>query len=378
VSAASRVRAAVTPADARYMAEALRLARRGLGRTSPNPAVGAVVVRRGTIVGRGFHRRAGGPHAEVFALREAGRHARGATLYVTLEPCCHFGRTPPCVEAVLDSAVARVVVGTLDPNPQVRGRGIRRLRDCGVNVAVGVREAECRALNVDFEKYVTTGLPFVVLKLAATLDGRIATAAGDSRWVTGRASRRRVYEMRNRWDAVIVGSETVLRDDPQLTCRIRGGRSPLRVILDGRLRSPEAAHVFAHDPARTRLYTLAEDSAKARRLRRRGVGVHRGAGDRAGSLRRVLRDLARSGIKSVLIEGGGVLAARALAGGLVDRLAFFIAPKLLGGDGRPMVGAMGLGRMSEAVPVVDVALERLGEDLLIEGSPGLPKKAMKR
>jgi diaminohydroxyphosphoribosylaminopyrimidine deaminase/5-amino-6-(5-phosphoribosylamino)uracil reductase len=374
VSAAPRVRAAVTPADARYMAEALRLARRGLGRTSPNPAVGAVVVRRGTIVGRGFHRQAGGPHAEVFALREAGRRARGGTLYVTLEPCCHFGRTPPCVEAVLESAVARVVVGALDPNPRVHGRGIRRLRRSGVAVAVGVREAECRALNVDFEKCVTTALPYVVLKLAATLDGRIATAAGDSRWVTGGASRRRVHEMRNRWDAVMIGSETVLRDDPQLTCRIRGGRSPLRVILDGRLRSPEAARVFAHDPARTWLYTLAEDSLKAGRLRRRGVRVHRGAGDRAGSLRRVLSDLAKSGIQSVLIEGGGVLAARALGGGLVDRIALFIAPKLIGGDGRPMVAAMGLGRMSEAIPVVDVALERLGEDFLIEGRPAFRRR----
>jgi diaminohydroxyphosphoribosylaminopyrimidine deaminase/5-amino-6-(5-phosphoribosylamino)uracil reductase len=273
------------------------------------------------------------------------------------------------VDAVLESAVSRVVVGALDPNPRVRGRGIRKLRRSGLPVAVGVREAEARALNVDFEKCVTTGLPFVVLKLAATLDGRIATVEGDSRWVTGRASRRRVHEMRNRWDAVVVGSETVLRDDPQLTCRIRGGRDPLRVILDGRLRSPEAARVFAHDPARAWLYTLAENSAKARRLRRRGVRVQRGAGDRAGSLRPVLRNLAKSGIKSVLIEGGGVLAARALEGGLVDRVALFIAPKLIGGDGRPMVAAMGLGRMSEAIPVVDVAFERLGDDLLIEGRP---------
>jgi diaminohydroxyphosphoribosylaminopyrimidine deaminase/5-amino-6-(5-phosphoribosylamino)uracil reductase len=373
VSAAPRVRAAQTPTDARYMAEALLLARRGLGRTSPNPAVGAVVVRGGMVVGRGFHRRAGGPHAEVFALREAGRRARGATLYVTLEPCCHFGRTPPCVEAVLESAVARVVVGALDPNPRVRGRGISQLRRRGVVVDVGICQMECRALNVDFEKYVAMGFPFVVLKLAATLDGRIAAASGDSRWVSGHASRRRAHEMRNRWDAVIVGSETVLRDDPQLTCRIRGGRHPLRVILDGRLRAPESARVFSDDPGRTRLYTLAEDSAKARRLRRRGVAVRRGAGDRGASLRRVLRDLARSGIKSAMIEGGGVLAARALREGLVDRVALFYAPKLIGGDGRPMVAAMDLRRMSEAIPIVDVTVERLGEDLLIEGRPAFRK-----
>jgi diaminohydroxyphosphoribosylaminopyrimidine deaminase/5-amino-6-(5-phosphoribosylamino)uracil reductase len=373
VTGAPWMRTAANPTDARYMAEALQLARRGLGRTSPNPAVGAVVVRGGRVVGRGFHRRAGGSHAEVFALREAGPRARGATLYVTLEPCCHFGRTPPCVQAVRNSAVARVVVGALDPNPLVRGRGVRQLRRSGVAVDVGVREAECRALNVDFEKYVSTGFPFVVLKLAATLDGRIATIAGDSRWVTGRAARRKVQEMRNRWDAVIVGSETVIRDDPQLTCRMRGGRHPLRVILDARLRSPESARVFSDAPKQTRLYTLAGESAKAKRLRRRGVSVHRGAGDRAGSLRHVLRDLALSGIKSVLIEGGGVLAARALREGLVDRVALFYAPKLIGGDGRPMVAAMDLRRMSEAIRIIDATLERVGEDFLLEGRPAFRK-----
>jgi diaminohydroxyphosphoribosylaminopyrimidine deaminase/5-amino-6-(5-phosphoribosylamino)uracil reductase len=351
------------------MEEALRLAARGVGRTSPNPAVGAVVVRRGRIVGRGFHRRAGGPHAEVFALREAGRRARGATLYVTLEPCCHFGRTPPCVDALLAARVARVVVGTLDPNPRVRGRGVAKLRGGGVRVEVGVREAECRALNEDFEKYVSRGLPFVVLKLAATLDGRIATASGDSRWVTAGAARRRVHEMRNRLDAVLVGAETVRRDDPELTCRIRGGRDPLRVILDGRLRIPESARVFRVAPKRTRLYTTAETSAKAARLRRRGVEVRRGGGDRAGALRRVLEDLGRCGVKSVMIEGGGRVAARALREGLVDRVTLFFAPKLLGGDGRPMVGALGLRRMSQAIPVTGVRTETLGEDWLVEGRP---------
>jgi diaminohydroxyphosphoribosylaminopyrimidine deaminase/5-amino-6-(5-phosphoribosylamino)uracil reductase len=354
------------------MDEALRLAERGAGRTSPNPAVGAVVVRNGRLVGRGYHRRAGGPHAEIFALRQAGARALGATLYVTLEPCCHFGRTPPCVDAVLGSGVSRVVVGMLDPNPRVRGRGVAQLRRAGLQVDVGVREEECRALNEDFAKYVTSGLPFVVLKLAATLDGRIATAKGDSKWVTGAAARRRVHDMRNRLDAVVVGSETVRADDPELTCRLRGGRHPLRVILDGRLRSPASARVFTRNPERTRLYTLA-DGAKAERLRQRGVIVRRGGGDRAGSLRDVLRELAREGIKSVLIEGGGVLAAHALRAGLVDRLALFLAPKILGGDARPMVGAMRLRRMAEALPVADVTVERLGEDVLVQGRPTFRK-----
>ncbi|MET0152688.1 MAG: bifunctional diaminohydroxyphosphoribosylaminopyrimidine deaminase/5-amino-6-(5-phosphoribosylamino)uracil reductase RibD [Candidatus Binatia bacterium] len=355
------------------MREALRLAERGAGRTSPNPAVGAVVARGGRWVGRGHHRRAGGPHAEVFALRQAGTRARGATLYVTLEPCCHFGRTPPCVDAVLASGVSRVVVGSLDPNPRVRGRGVTRLRRAGLRVDVGVLEEECRALNEDYAKHVTRGLPFVVMKLAATLDGRIAAASGDSRWVTGAAARRRVHEMRNRLDAVVVGSETVRIDDPELTCRLRGGRHPLRVILDGRLRCPHSARVFTRDPERTRLYTLADDGAKAERLRRRGVTVRRGGGDRAGSLRHVLRDLARDGIKSLLIEGGGVLAAHALRAGLVDRLAVFLAPKILGGDGRPVVAPMHIRRMADALSIVDVRLERLGADLLVQGRPTFRK-----
>jgi diaminohydroxyphosphoribosylaminopyrimidine deaminase/5-amino-6-(5-phosphoribosylamino)uracil reductase len=331
--------------------------------------VGAVVVQGGKIVGRGFHRRAGGPHAEIVALRQAGPRARGATLYVTLEPCCHVGRTGPCVDRVLESGVARVVVGSLDPNPRVRAKGVARLRRRGVAVECGLRERECRELNADFEKYITTGLPFVVLKLAATLDGRIATESGDSRWVTGQAARRRVHEMRNRLDAVIVGSQTVLADDPELTCRIRGGRHPLRVVLDGRLRSPQSARVFRTAPERTRLYTLADRGTKARTLRRRGVVVRRGGGDRPGSLRRALEDLARAGVKSVLIEGGGKVAARALREKLVDRLALFLAPKILGVEGRPVVGALGARRMKQAIELVGLQVERLGEDLLVEGRP---------
>lgn len=359
--------------DSAYMKEALRLAARGLGRTSPNPAVGAVVVRGGRVVGRGYHRRAGGPHAEVFALREAGDRARGATLYVTLEPCCHHGRTGPCVEAVLAAEISRVVIGTLDPNPRVRGRSVTRLRRRGLTVEVGLLERESRELNEDFEKYITTHLPFVVLKLAATLDGRIATASGDSRWVTGATARRRVHEMRDRLDAVLVGSETVRRDDPELTCRIRGGRNPLRVILDGRLRVAESARVFREDPGRTRVYTTRDRSAKAERLRRRGVVIARGAGDRAGALRRVLLDLARSGVKSVLIEGGGRVAARAVREGLVDRFALFVAAKLVGGDGRPMLASLGVRRMADAFAVADLRVESLRGDLLLEGRPAFRK-----
>jgi len=360
-------------ADSAYMDEALRLARRGLGRTSPNPAVGAVVVRAGRIVGRGFHRRAGGPHAEVFALREAGKRAKGATLYVTLEPCSHFGRTPPCADGVIEAGVRRVVVGTVDPNPRVRGRGIARLRRAGIRIDVGARAAECCEVIEDFAKRVTAGLPLVVLKLAATLDGRIATASGDSRWVTGPAARRRVHEMRNRYDAVLVGSETVLADDPELSCRIRGGRDPLRIVLDGRLRVPPTARVYRQDGDRTLVYTRADRGAAAERLRRLGVVVRPGGGDRAGSLRRVLADLAAEGVQSVLVEGGGRVAARALREGLVDRLELFLAPKIVGGDGRPSVGPLGFARMEAALSVANLRAEWLGADLLLSGRPAFRK-----
>lgn len=349
------------------MTEALARARRGLGRTSPNPAVGALVVRGGRVVGAGHHRRAGGPHAEIFALRMAGAGARGATLYVTLEPCSHRGRTGPCVEAVLAAGVGRVVVGTVDPNPLVRGRGLRRLRRAGVEVRVGVLGEACRRLNEDFEKYVTTGVPWVVLKLAATLDGRIATATGDSRWVTGGAARRRVHEMRNRLDAVVVGSGTILADDPELTCRIRGGRNPLRVVLDTRLRSPLEARVFAAVPPGVRLYTGRATGARSRTLAARGVVIRQGRGDEPGSIRAVLEDLASIGVKSILLEGGARVAARALRDGLVDEVAVFVAPKLLGGDARAMIGALGLERMADALSLRDVTLERLGEDWLVRG-----------
>ncbi len=361
--------------DREFMAEAIALARRGLGRTSPNPAVGAMVVRAGKRVGRGWHRRAGGPHAEVFALREAGARARGATLYVTLEPCSHVGKTEPCVEVVLASGIRRVVVGTIDPNPRVQGRGIAKLRRAGVDVRVGVLAEECREIIENFEKHVTTGLPFVLLKLAATLDGRIATASGDSRWITGPAARRRAHQLRNRLDAVVVGSGTVLRDDPELTCRVRGGRDPLRVVLDGRLRSPETARIFRKDPVRTWLYTRAQSSAKARRLAARGVVVRPGGGDRPGSLRRVLRDLARSGVQSVLLEGGATLAARALREGLVDRLGIFLAPKLLGGDARAMLGPLGIEHVGDAFSVEILAIERVGPDAWIEARPAFRRSA---
>jgi diaminohydroxyphosphoribosylaminopyrimidine deaminase/5-amino-6-(5-phosphoribosylamino)uracil reductase len=291
--------------DATFMRQAIGLGRRGLGRTSPNPPVGAVVVRRGQVVGRGFHRRAGEAHGEAEALRAAGVRARGATLYVTLEPCNHHGRTPPCTDAVIAAGVARVVIGVRDPNPHVVGNGLARLRRAGVRVDVGTEAAACAELIGAFAKHVRTGLPHVTLKLAASADGRIATATGASRWITGETSRRLVHRLRNELDAVMVGAATVMADDPALTCRIRGGRDPLRVIVDGRLRVPLGARVLTNAAAPgTIIATVTRSPRRIAALRQRGATVLLLPGAKGAlSLRRLLALLRHAGGRSA--EGAG-------------------------------------------------------------------------
>ncbi len=354
--------------DLHYMRLALRLARRGLGRSSPNPPVGAVVVAGQTVVGRGHHRRAGLPHAEVEALRAAGRRARGATLYVTLEPCAHHGRTPPCVDAVIAAGVRHVVIGAHDPNPSVPGNGRARLRAAGINVTSGVEQAACDELIAAFRKHITTGRPLVTLKLAASLDGRIATASGESRWITGEESRRYVHRLRDEHDAILVGAETVIRDDPELTCRLRGGRNPLRVILDGGLRLPLAARVLTNTRAAATLVVTGQhaSAAKIRQIEARGAEVVR-LPAKAGqvSLLRLMRVLGQRGIMSVLIEGGATVAAAALAARVVDRLRIFYAPKLIGGDGRPMLGPLGVRRLAQAPRLGPLRVKRLAADVLL-------------
>ena len=359
------------PPHDRWMARAIALARQGLGRTSPNPAVGAVVVKNGRVVGEGWTRPAGGPHAEIVALRQAGRGAKGATLYVTLEPCAHHGRTPPCTQAVIAAEVARVVVGVGDPNPRVRGRGLRALAAAGIAVNTGILAEEAGAVSAWFRHYIVRGRPYVLLKLAASIDGRIATARGESRWISGPAARRWVHELRNQVDAVMVGSGTVLADDPALTCRMRGGRDPLRVVVDGRLRiSPRARIVRQRSRAATLIAVTASASpARARALARAGAEVMVVPGRRGKvSLASLLRELAARGVVSVLIEGGGELAAAALRARLVDRLLVVTAPLVIGGDGRPMLASLGLGRLANAPRIVDQRMSRLGPDLLREGT----------
>jgi diaminohydroxyphosphoribosylaminopyrimidine deaminase/5-amino-6-(5-phosphoribosylamino)uracil reductase len=306
----------------------------------------------------------------VFALRTAGRKAAGATLYVTLEPCAHFSRTPPCVDAILAAGVRRVVIGMIDPNPRVRGRAVRQLRKAGVQVSVGVREAECRHLLAGYRTYILKGRPLVVLKLAASLDGRIATVTGASRWITGRAARQRAQELRNRLDAVMVGARTVQVDNSRLTCRLPGGRDPIRVVVDGRLSiSPRARVVRVRSRAPTWIFTAADASRRrAAALSRAGAEVIRLRRRGSVDLDEILRELGRRGLTSVLVEGGATLAALALRARLVDRLVVFLAPKLIGGDGVPMIGPLGTKTLHRAVSVHNVEIGWAGTDLVVKGS----------
>jgi len=354
---------------------ALRLAAKGKGRTSPNPPVGAVVVKGGRIIGRGYHRAAGLPHAEVEALRAAGKMARGATLYVTLEPCNHHGQTPPCTEAILSAGVARVVFGQRDPNPRVEGGGAARLAGEGVEVAQALEEDSSR-FNEAWTKWVSTRLPFGVLKGAVSLDGRLATASGDSKWISSEASRRIAHRLRSESDAILVGIGTALADDPQLTCRLSGGRHPLRVIVDSRLRLPASARMFAC-PGRTLIACVAPAPKEARSsLVAAGAEVLELPADPSGrvDLQALFAELGRRGLCSVLIEGGSEVNAAALEARLVDKLYVFLAPKLLGGRASPgLVGGPGAATVAEGLTLRFEKVRRVGPDLLIEAYPTSPE-----
>ncbi len=323
------------------MVRAIALAARASYRTSPNPMVGAVVVdARGEPVGEGYHRRPGAPHAEAEAIVAAGERARGGTLYVSLEPCAHQGRTPPCVEAIVAAGLRRVVVAMLDPDPRVRGRGVERLREAGIGVDVGPLEARARRLNEFYVKHRSTGRPFVSVKFAASLDGKIATRTGHSRWITGPAARAHAHRLRHRHDAILVGVNTVLRDDPALTARFPGARQPLKIVLDSRGRTPTTAKV-----------------REGRLLIDRGRDLP-GLLDRLGSM----------GIISLLVEGGATVHGSFFDAGLVDRVYAYLAPVIVGGREAPSaVGGRGPAAVTESLRLHRLHVERLGEDLLIVG-----------
>jgi diaminohydroxyphosphoribosylaminopyrimidine deaminase / 5-amino-6-(5-phosphoribosylamino)uracil reductase len=358
-----------------YLREALRLARRGYGTTSPNPMVGAVLVRNGQVIGRGWHRRAGEPHAEIEALRDArqrGHSAQGATLYVTLEPCCTHGRTPPCTQAIIASGIKEVVAGATDPNPRHRGRGFRLLRRAGIKVTPGIQAGECERLNEAFNHWIIRRTPFVTVKAGMTLDGKIATAAGESKWITGEKARACGMKLRQGSDAILVGINTVLADDPSLTVRGPGGvtRSPRlrRVVLDAQARTPLAAKVVRDEHASltaivvSKLAPAKRVAALARQVR---VLVAPNSNGRI-HLRWLLRKLGAENVTSLLVEGGGEVNASFLLQGLTQRVMFFYAPKILGGrDSRRAVAGDGARRLGEALNLSDLEWRRLGPDLLL-------------
>ncbi len=356
--------------DEKFMTRALDLAIKAIGRTSPNPLVGCVIVKDEQIVGEGYHLQAGTPHAEVHALAAAGKQACDATAYVTLEPCSHYGRTPPCAEALIRAGIKRVVVAMKDPNPLVSGRGIDHLREVGIQVDVGLMFHEASLINEVFLKVITTGLPFVVYKTAMTLDGKIATETGDSRWVTTEVSRQYVHQLRDRYDVILAGSETVIRDDPALTCRLPSGQDPVRLVIDGHLRLAENAQVLtssAHSPCIIAT-TQAASPGKIKRLNNlAGVEVWQYDTLRYVPLEKLLRDLVHRSWTSVLLEGGGGLAGTLIQEQLVDKIEFFIAPKLVGGNGPSPLSGLHIEYMAEAIALQDLHLDTYAEDLHVTG-----------
>ena len=359
--------------DEKYMQRALDLAARAQGRTSPNPMVGAVVVKDNQVVGEGYHMKSGTPHAEVHALQAAGDAARGATLYVNLEPCSHYGRTPPCANAIVQAGVKRVIVAGLDSNPRVSGRGLKILQDAGIETLTGVLEQEARNLNLAFFKYIQTGIPLVSLKVAMTLDGKIATSTGDSRWISGEASRKYVHQLRNVYDAIMVGIGTVLKDDPMLNTRLEDKdiRDPIRVIIDSKLDLPSSSNIVKTTRQQKTIVFCSQqaDSARQEFLEEAGLTVIKmTVNEEKLPLEEVLRVLGEMEIMTLLVEGGGEINGYLIEKNLVDKVYWFIAPKIVGGREAPTpVGGRGITQLKDALPLKSMEIQRFDEDILITG-----------
>lgn len=352
--------------DANYMKRAISLARRAKGKTSPNPMVGAVIVKNGRVIAEAYHKKAGTPHAEALALVQAGEKARGATVYVTLEPCCHKNkRTPPCTEALIAAGVSKVVIAMKDPNRYVSGKGIKSLESSGIIVQHGLLEEEARQLNPAYIKHVTTGMPYVTLKAAMTLDGKIATPEGQSKWITGTQARKVVHRMRSDADAIMTAIGTVKADDPELTARIRGGRDPIRVIIDPELEVPEGARVLCTPPM-TMIVTRKGATQRAKRLMSEGVKIINYAGTL--DLGWLLSELGSMGITSVLAEGGASFNWYCLDAEIVDKAVFFIAPKIIGGSkSLSCVGGKSYRCLEDAIVLKNFRSRKVGADIMIEG-----------
>lgn len=352
--------------DVAWIQRCRELASQAAGQTSPNPLVGSVIVQNGQVVGEGFHPGAGQPHAEVFALRAAGDRAQGATLYVNLEPCNHTGRTPPCTEAVIAAGIKRVVIGMIDPAPWVAGKGVARLRQAGIAVTVGVDEVACQKLNEAFSHSVLQQRPFGILKYAMTLDGKIAASSGHSAWVTGAESRAWVHRLRSQCDAVIVGGQTVRRDNPRLTSHGQGDRNPTRIVMSRHLDLPAQANLWDVSQAKTLVFCRSERSSERElQLQQQGVEVIVLPVLEPLEMLKVLHE---RGFQSVLWECGGQLAARAIAQNCVQKVDAFVAPKIIGGTTAPTpVGELEIFKMNEAIALADVTVTQIAPDVLIEG-----------
>ena len=356
--------------DIKFMKRALELAKKGVGFVNPNPLVGAVIVKAGKVIGEGYHQAYGEAHAEVNAFASLDVSPVGATLYVTLEPCSHHGKTPPCVDAVINSGVTRVVVGSLDPNPLVAGRSIAKMREAGLEVEMGVQKEACDALNAVFFHYITKKTPYVVMKYAMTADGKIATHTGASRWITGESARKNAHEDRNRYRGIMVGVGTVIADDPMLSCRMKGGRNPIRIICDSTLRTPLTSRIIETACSiQTILITGCTDKTKHQLYVDRGCQVVTvPLKDGRLDLQAVMKTLANFEIDSILLEGGAALNASALEAGIVNKVQAYLAPKLFGGATAPSpVAGTGVAHPSEAYQLKNRNMTILGEDILIEG-----------
>ncbi|MDD4898986.1 MAG: bifunctional diaminohydroxyphosphoribosylaminopyrimidine deaminase/5-amino-6-(5-phosphoribosylamino)uracil reductase RibD [Candidatus Omnitrophica bacterium] len=353
-----------------YMGLAIKLALKAKGETSPNPLVGAVVVKNNKIIGKGYHEKAGLAHAEVIALDEAGNNAKNATLYVTLEPCAHFGRTPPCVDRIIKSGIKQVIVGMVDPNPRNNGKGINLLKQNKIKVEVGVLEDRLKKINQPFIKYITKGMPFVTVKIAQSLDGKIATENGDSKWITSDKSRSFAHKIRKDYDAVMVGINTVLRDNPRLNAWF-SRRQPIKVVVDSQLSTPQKANIFSLD-SRVIIATL--PSRPGQETENRKILAQKSkimeVKEKAGqvNLKNMMKKLAQLEISNILVEGGGTLVGALFDEGLVDKVLFFISPKIIGGKNAiSSVMGKGISRIDNAIKLKDVSFRHFGEDFLIEG-----------
>lgn len=352
-----------------YMNLALTNARAMKGQTDPNPLVGSVIVNENRIVGVGTHLKAGEPHAEIHALRMAGEKARGGTIYVTLEPCSHHGRTGPCAEAIVKAGIKKVVVATLDPNPVVAGNGIKILKDANIEVEIGICEEESKKLNEVFNKFIVTGKPFITLKSAMTLDGKISSFSWDSKWITSEEARKDVHQLRHEHVGILVGVNTVVKDNPELTTRIPNGRNPIRIILDSSLKIPFEAKVVTDKLAETWIFTSQQYSREAKeKLELLGVKVFVTSGKERVDLHETLSILGEHSVSSVLIEGGGEVNASFLQEGLVDKLILYVAPKLIGGRTSPsFFSGEGIEKMVDAIKIDNMEVEKIGNDFKFTG-----------